>query len=404
MWRARGAASRNSVAPGASKAVWRVGAHPRPASISGSCARTAAPHDRHAHRPGATARGGQSAGSRSAKRTLKRAPPSGESPTSIRAPWWRTCCSTRARPRPEPSPLVDSEAREGRRRSARGRRRRCRARRRRRSAAAPPSSPWARRRRASRGSWPSERPWRTAFSTRLSASSRSPGSQPSIATGVSGSSALRSRPGWRSTRGGRGRVDDLGEVDLGELERPGVAAGQRLQAVEELDEAALLGQRVAEHLRAALGREVEVALERRQRRLHAGQRRAQLVPGVGGEAPRRGQGARAVGGRAPEAREHRVEARAPASAARSGRAGGTRRSRSSSSATLEATVRSRRSGRRTRSAASQTPAPATSSATQAEREQPAVAARPGGARARPATSTISRRASPPRPLSCSVVT
>ena len=48
--------------------------------------------------------------------------------------------------------------------------------------------------------------------------------------------------------GGRGRVDDLGEVDLGELERPGVAAGQGLQAVEELDEAALLGQRVAEHI------------------------------------------------------------------------------------------------------------------------------------------------------------
>ena len=59
--------------------------------------------------------------------------------------------------------------------------------------------------------------------------------------------------------GGRGGVDDLGEVDIGELERAGVAARERLQAVEELDEAALLGQRVADHLGTALGREVEIA-------------------------------------------------------------------------------------------------------------------------------------------------
>jgi hypothetical protein len=109
--------------------------------------------------------------------------------------------------------------------------------------------------------------------------------------------------------GGRGGIDDLGEIDLGELERPGVAAGQRLQAVEELDEAPLLGQRVADHLRAALGREVEVALERGQRGLHAGQWRAQLVPRVGGEASRRGESARAVGRRAPQTGEHGVEAR-----------------------------------------------------------------------------------------------
>ena len=170
----------------------------------------------------------------------------------MRAPWWRTCCSTSARPRPEPSPLVDSRRAKGakiRSRSA--------------SAMPGPSSstissgaavPPGRAASSVTRTWPSGRPWRTAFSTRLSASSRSPGSQPSIATGASGSSALRSQA--RVALDGRGRrgVDDLGEVDLGELERPGVAARQGLQAVEELDEAPLLGQRVAEHLRAALGR------------------------------------------------------------------------------------------------------------------------------------------------------
>ena len=52
--------------------------------------------------------------------------------------------------------------------------------------------------------------------------------------------------------------------------------------------------------------------------------------------------------------------------------GGTRRSRSSSSATLEATVRSRRSGRSTRSAASHTPALAAARASSPSAEQPAV--------------------------------
>ena len=52
-----------------------------------------------------------------------------------------------------------------------------------------------------------------------------------------------------------------------------------------------------------------MALERRQRRLHARQRRAQLVARVGREAPGRAQCALAVGRRAPQPREHRVEAR-----------------------------------------------------------------------------------------------
>ena len=46
------------------------------------------------------------------KRTVKRAPPSGDSPTSIVAPWWRACWATSARPRPEPGALAAVGARE----------------------------------------------------------------------------------------------------------------------------------------------------------------------------------------------------------------------------------------------------------------------------------------------------
>ena len=84
--------------------------------------------------------------------------------------------------------------------------------------------------------------------------------------------------------------------------------------------------------------------------------------------------------------------------------GGTRRSRSSSSATLEATVRSRRSGRSTRSAASHAPTAAASSATSPSGEQPAVERGLAVAPADASALTISSRASPPRPLSRSVVT
>ena len=114
-----------------------------------------------------------------------------------------------------------------------------------------------------------------------------------------------------------------------------------------------------------------MAAQRRQRRLHAGQRRAQLVAGVGGEAPRRRQRALAVGRRAPEPREHRVEARAPASAARPGRrrrARGGRGPRRSAIA-RRSTVRSRRSGRSTRSAASHTPRARRTSTIAAEADQ-----------------------------------
>ena len=286
----------------------------------------------------------------------------------MRAPWWRTCCSTRARPRPEPSPLVDSRRAKG-------------AKIRSRSASAmpgpssstvsraPPSSPGGAAASVTR-TWPWGRPWRTAFSTRLSASSRSPGSQPSIATGVSGSSRAEvAGPGGARRPAAAAASTTSARSTSRELERPGVAAGQGLQAVEELDEAPLLGQRVADHLRAALGREVEVALERGQRGLHAGQRRAQLVPRVGGEAPRRGQGARAIGGRAPEAREHGVEARRqraqlgrPARAARAGRGPRPRRrSRPRCAAAAAGAARGRRPARRRRQAASQGERPRASS-------------------------------------------
>ena len=137
---------------------------------------------------------------------------------------------------------------------------------------------------------------------------RRPGSQPRQATGSGGASAAMRRVGVARGGGADARVDELGEVDVGALERRGVAARERLEAVEQLDEPPLLGQRLARELAALVGGHVGVAGDRRQRRLHARQRRAQLVAGVGGEAARRVERAVAVVGRAAEAREHRVEA------------------------------------------------------------------------------------------------
>ena len=109
--------------------------------------------------------------------------------------------------------------------------------------------------------------------------------------------------------GGRDRdVEHLAEVDgLGRGGR--VAARQRLQAVEQRDEPGLLLERLARHLGPALGRLVGVARERGEARLDAGERGAQLVAGVGGEAAGGRHRTLAVGGRAAEPREHRVERR-----------------------------------------------------------------------------------------------
>ena len=111
------------------------------------------------------------------KSTRISAPPSADSPTAISASCRRACWATSARPSPEPrrsaaaSPSTRWNGSKIRSRSASG-------------MPGPSSSTSSRRpapvhRRASvTRTWPSARPWRTAFSTRLSTSIRRPGSQP----------------------------------------------------------------------------------------------------------------------------------------------------------------------------------------------------------------------------------
>ena len=53
-----------------------------------------------------------------------------------------------------------------------------------------------------------------------------------------------------------GRFDERREVDVGLLGRRRVAARQRLQAIEQIDEPAVLGQSVVEHRGATLGRRI----------------------------------------------------------------------------------------------------------------------------------------------------
>ena len=153
-------------------------------------------------------------------------------------------------------------------------------------------------------------PWRAALTNRLSTMIRSPGSQPRTTTGSSGSSQVHSHPGVARPRRRQRDRDEIGELDV--VAVSGGVASPRASACspsQQRDEPAVLRQRVLDHLRALRDRHLGMAAERRQVGLHARQRRAQLVPGVGGEAPRRRQRALAIGRRAPEPREHLVEAR-----------------------------------------------------------------------------------------------
>ena len=84
-------------------------------------------------------------------------------------------------------------------------------------------------------------------------------------------------------------LDRLARQALGRL-----AAGERLQALEQVDHAVLLGGHVGHERLALVERQLGVAGERVELGAQRGQRRAQLVAGVGGEAPRRLE--RALGG------------------------------------------------------------------------------------------------------------
>ena len=140
---------------------------------------------------------------------------------------------------------------------------------------------------------------------------RSAAPAPSRARRPAPRAARRSTPRRVARPRGRQRDARRGRRARRRRARGGVASprASACSPSSSVDEPAVLRQRVLDHLRALRDRHLGVAAERRQVGLHARQRRAQLVPGVGGEAPRRRQRALAVGRRAPEPREHLVEAR-----------------------------------------------------------------------------------------------
>ena len=115
-------------------------------------------------------------------------------------------------------------------------------------------------------------------------------------------------------------VEQVAELDRLAREALGrLAARERLQALEQVDHAVLLGGHVGHERLALLERQLGVAGERVELGAQRGQRRAQLVAGVGGEAPRRLE--RALGGGALGAEPRRASrsARRRAGAPRPGR-------------------------------------------------------------------------------------
>ena len=154
------------------------------------------------------------------------------------------------------------------------------------------------------------RPWRAAFSSRLSTSSRSPGSQPRSHTGVLGQRRRpRRRPGGATSAWSSDAATTSPSSTSPTL--PGDASPRAIACSPSSRSTSrrCSDRRVEHELGALLGGDVRVAAQRRQRRLDARQRRAQLVARVGGEAARRRERALAIGRRAPEPREHVVEAR-----------------------------------------------------------------------------------------------
>ena len=287
------------------------------------------------------------------KRTVKRAPPRARTPTSPRRRGARLLGDEReAEPRARRGP---------RRRAARTARRSARAR----PAGTPgPSSSTSERRRSRPGALERDaRPGRRAAVAGgvLDAGCRRASAAPAPSRARRPASSGSARDGARragAARRGDARLDELGEVDVGVLGRRGVAARERLQAVEQVDEPALLGQRVVDACSRALGAGMSGW------RASADSVAWTLVSGVRSSCPASAakrrvgrQRALAVGrpsgpGGASIALKlvgQRAQlGRAVVGRARGGR--GPRRRRCSPSPR-----RSRRSGRSTRSAASQTP-------------------------------------------------
>ncbi len=109
----------------------------------------------------------------------------------------------------------------------------------------------------------------------------------------------------RAVDGGVEHVAELDRLPPQALGR--LAARERLEPLEQVDHPVLLGGHVGHQRVALLRRDPGVAGQRVEVRAHRGQRGAQLVAGVGGEAA--GRLERALGGlgRRAEAGEHRVE-------------------------------------------------------------------------------------------------
>ena len=219
--------------------------------------------------------------------------------TTTRAPWWPACWATSARPSPEPGVSARRCARTARR-CARAHHPERRGRRRRRSRTGPVGARSVTRTRAP--------PWRTALVTRFSTTIRSPGSQPvddhrrlGQLDGDDDPPMARGRRRRRPRR--RARSRSTVSCSSGPASPRASACSPSSRSTSRRCWASASSSIAVAARRVHVG----MAPQRRQRRLHAGQRRAQLVAGVGGEAPRRGQRALAVGRAAAQPREHRVE-------------------------------------------------------------------------------------------------
>src|SRR3954447_15432035 len=91
--------------------------------------------------------------------------------------------------------------------------------------------------------------------------------------------------GMAAPGGVESAVDEVAELDVLARQALGrAAARERLEALEQVDDAVLLGRHVPDERRALGRRQVGVARERVEVRAQRGERRAQLVSGVRGEA------------------------------------------------------------------------------------------------------------------------
>ena len=183
--------------------------------------------------------------------------------------------------------------------------------------------------------------------------------RPAVERALAALAQLEGDPRMAAPGGVDGGVDEVAELDLLARERVGrLAAGERLQPVEQVHDPVLLGGALAQQRGALVLRQVRVALERVEVRAQRGERGAQLVPGVGGEAA-------GGGGRAP-ARRASIALSAPASErTSSGPSSGSGVLRSSAPPTRAAPSCSRASGRTASVLNSHAASPVS-----AEREQP----------------------------------